>query len=108
MEELLAEIIDKSDGDTECERSDDLNKRVDEHRKDIYLALFECLGDAERDSKNDKSHDIVERDYGKQQSSQRTVSLVLLDDHQRRGGSRCGRDSSEGENAGERKLVGNN
>ena len=44
---------------------------------------------------------------GSSRSSQRTVSLVLLDDHQRRGGSRCGRDSSEGENAGERKLVGN-
>ena len=107
MEELLAEVEEKSHNRAEYKREDDLKHRLDEHRGDADAACrAKSLCHSEGDGEEHEAYRIVKSNDGQKNIGERALCLILTDNHQGcgRGGSR--RDRAENYSGGKRKLVG--
>ena len=80
---------------TQNQRADHLNDGIDHHGDHVYHATFHGLGHAERNGEYDKAHRVIKCNDGQQNIGQRTLGLVLLDDHERGGRCRRGCDRTE-------------
>ena len=94
MKELLDKVEQQSENCSSGKRYDDFDHGVYQKREDVHVPVVKGLGDSERDREHHESHHIVESDDRQEHARQRTIRLVLLDDHE--GGSRscrCGNGS---------------
>ena len=106
VEELFGEVKQQADQRTENQGCNNFHQRIYNNGDDIKRAVFQSLGNPEGDRKHDQTDHVVERNDGKEHLGQRAVRLVLLDDHERCGGSRSRSDRTERNGAGQRELVG--
>ena len=89
----------------EHQRTDNLKQRVDDNGNDVEGVCVERLRNAERDSENDQTDRVVQRHNRQQQVYQRTLCLILTNDHQRRCRGCCGCDSAQGNGLCNGKLA---
>lgn len=106
VEELFGEVEYKTDHCAEYEGCDNFNNGIYDDGDHIEMTLFECACDAEGDCENHKTYNVVESNYGKEHLGERTVSLVLLYNHEGCCRCGCGCDCAEGDRAGEGESVG--
>ena len=106
VEELFGKVEQQTDQRTEDKGCNDFHQRIYNNGDDIKRAVFQSLGNPEGDRKHNQTDHVVECNNGKEHLGQRTVRLVLLDDHERCGGSRSRSDRTERNGAGQRELFG--
>ena len=79
----------------QTQRKDDLHNGFHDDADGVDAALFQRIGHAKRSREEHQTHRVVDGNDHQQQMGQRTVGLVLLDDHQGGCRSRCGGDGAQ-------------
>ena len=105
MEEAFHKVEYKPHDKSEQNRENYLKDRLQHDRKDADVARADRLCNSEGDREQYKTHGVVERYDREQNGGQRSLCLVLLDDHQRGGGSRCGGDGTQSDRHRQRQLI---
>lgn len=106
MEELFGEVEEQTHERAEDEGDHYFDNRIYDDGNDIDVTVLKCFSDTEGDSEDHKTHDVVKRDNGQEHTCERAVGFILFNYHESSGGCGGCSDSSEGKDAGEGELIG--
>ena len=90
---------------TECDGKNNLENGVYKHRYEIYNTGVNRLCNTEGNCKYNKTYRVVKSNYGEQEVGERSLSLILLYNHEGCGGSGSGRYCAENDCRGQREYV---
>ena len=106
VEEFFAKCEEQTHHKAEHEREDDLKKGFEDDGKYFHRACADGFCDAEGDRENNETYCVVKCYDGKEDVGQRTLCLILTNDHECRCGSSCRSNSAENDRCREGEVLG--
>lgn len=106
VEEPLQPGEAQADQTAEDHGKENFHQRLNDQRGNVGGSVFHGLGNTEGYGEDHQAYGIVQGDNGQQHVRDRTLGLILTDDHQGGGGSGGGSYGAEGNGNGHREQVG--
>ena len=105
VEELLAECEEKTHDEAERERKYNLENGFKNDGEHVYGTGVDGFCDTEGDREYNETDSVVKRNDGEEDVGQRTLCLILTNDHECCCGSGCGCNGTENDRCGKGKML---